>query len=88
MLCVVSLLASELAWGVATWYTRAFPPAARMQLFSGLMLLVSLALGAISLALAVAVLRHRKTPPPQGILVFAAVVSIAPFVAVAMLAVR
>ena len=66
----------------AHWYAVLYPPAERMQLLSTLMLLMGCVVGLFCLGLIPVVVMVRRAPPPTGILIFAAMVSIAPWLGI------
>jgi len=62
-------------------YARSHPEAQPAKALEAIMLVCAAAMGCIALTLLAVVWRVRKVKPPQGYLVFAALVAIAPVLA-------
>lgn len=87
MLAVFTTLACEIAAAVLRLaFAHWFNEAPGLAMFAGVMFFAALVLGAVSMLLLGAVLWIRKQPVPRGVLVFATVVSLAPWVAIFLLA--
>jgi hypothetical protein len=82
MLSVMTGLLCEVGFVLARAYLRLFDPtAARMEVLAGMLLFAAAVVGVISLALCVAVVKLRKSPPPLGVIVFGVVIGAIPLAA-------
>jgi hypothetical protein len=83
MLSVMTTLACELGFVAARGYLLAFDGTARrIQVLAMMLMFAALVVGTTSVGLMVVVLRARRIPPPQGIVVFSSVVGLAPAVTI------
>ena len=81
MLAVMTTLVCELGVVAARGYLLAIDATARrMEVLAMVLLFAAFVVGSVSLFLGYAVVRARRTLPPRGILIFAAVVGAAPLV--------
>jgi hypothetical protein len=80
---VTGVLVADLIVIAAHLYGRSNPDAQAAKALEAIMLLSAAVMGAISLALLVVVWRSRIVKPPRGYMVFAALVTAAPIIALA-----
>jgi hypothetical protein len=80
---VTGVLVCDLIVAAAHWYVRSHPNAQPARAFEAIMLLSAALMGAVSLALLPVVWRTRRLKPPQGYVVFAALVAAAPIIVLA-----
>ena len=85
---VTTVFLCDIAAAAAHLYARANPQLSGAQMLSQLLLFCAAAIGLISLLLLPVVLRLRKTPPPGGFLTFAICSSLAPILAVLVIAMQ
>ncbi len=78
MLAVMTALMCELGAVGAAWAVSARPDWANLALLRDMSIFTSLVVGTVSLAMAAAVWKIRREPPPVGITVFAVVVGAEP----------
>jgi hypothetical protein len=78
---VTSVLVADLVVIAAHLYARSHPDAQAAKALDAIMLVTAAAMGAASLALLAVVWRTRRLKPPQGYVVFAALVAAAPIIA-------
>jgi hypothetical protein len=78
---VSAVFLADLVTIAAHFFSRSHPEAKTAPVFAAIMLLTACLMGIASLALLVVVWRVRRLKPPQGFLVFAAIVAIAPVLA-------
>jgi hypothetical protein len=78
---VTSVFVADLIVIAAHLYARSDPSAKAARVLEAVMLISAAAMGAISLALLAAAWRTRRLKPPQGYVVFAALVAAAPIIA-------
>lgn len=78
----MTTLVCELGFAAARAYLLLVNSEAdKIRLLAAMLVFAALVIGSISLGLMMIVLRMRREPPPRGILTFAAVVGVAPIVA-------
>jgi hypothetical protein len=77
---VTGVLVADLIVVAAHLYVRSHPEAQPARALEAFMLLSAALMGAISLALLPVVWRTRRLKPPQGYMVFAVLVAVAPIV--------
>jgi hypothetical protein len=85
---VTTLLMCNIAAVAAQLYARRYPDARGMLMLGEMLLLAGAVIGIASLVLLPVVYRVRRVPPPQGLVVFAACLAIAPVLAVIVRAVH
>jgi hypothetical protein len=78
MLAVITALMCELGAVGAAWAFAVRPDWANIALLRDMLIFSSLVVGTVSLAMAAAVWKIRREPPPIGITVFAVVVGAGP----------
>jgi hypothetical protein len=78
---VTGVLVADLIVIAAHLYTRSNPDAQAAKALEAIMLLSAAVMGAISLTLLAVAWRTRRMKPPQGYIVFAALVATAPIIA-------
>jgi hypothetical protein len=78
---VTSVFVADLIVIAAHLYARSDPSAKAARVLDAVMLISAAAMGAISLALLVTAWRTRRLKPPPGYVVFAALVAVAPIIA-------
>jgi hypothetical protein len=78
---VTAVLMADIVVIAAHLYARAYPEAEQAKALEAIMLICAAAMGCAALALLAVVWRVRKVKPPQGYVVFAALVAIAPVIA-------
>ncbi len=78
---VSAVFLADLVTIAAHFFSRSYPEAQAAPVFAAIMLLTACLMGVASLALLVVVWRVRRLKPPQGFLVFAAIVAVAPVLA-------
>jgi len=78
---VTGVLMADLIVIAAHLYARSNPDAQAAKVLEAIMLLAAAAMGTASLSLLLVVWRTRRLKPPQGYVVFAALVATAPIVA-------
>jgi len=78
---VSAVLLADLATIAAHFFSRSHPDAKTAPVFAAIMLLTACLMGIASLMLLVVVWRVRRLKPPQGFLVFATIVAVAPILA-------
>jgi hypothetical protein len=78
---VTGVLVADLIVVAAHWYVRGHPQSQPAQMLEAIMLLSAALMGAVSLALLAMVWRTRRLKPPQGYVVFALLVAVAPLAA-------
>jgi len=77
---VTGVFVADLIVVAAHLYARSGPPAQPARALEAIMLLSAAIMGAASLALLPVVWRTRRLKPPQGYVVFAAFVAVAPII--------
>jgi hypothetical protein len=78
---VTGVLIADFVVAAAHLFVRNFPKAEPARWLEAIMLFSAAAMGAVSLALLPVVWRTRRVKPPQGYIVFAVLVAIAPIIA-------
>ena len=78
---VTSVFVVDLIVIAAHLYSRSNPSAQSARVLEAIMLISAAAMGTISLALLVVALRTRRMKPPHGYMIFAALVAVAPIIA-------
>jgi hypothetical protein len=78
---VSAVFLADLVTIAAHFFSRSHPEAKTAPVFAAIMLLTACLMGLVSLALLVVVWRVRQLKPPQGFVVFAALVALAPILA-------
>ena len=77
---VTGVFVADLIVVAAHLYARSGPPAQPVRALEAIMLLSAAIMGAASLALLPVVWRTRRLKPPQGYVVFATFVAVAPII--------
>jgi hypothetical protein len=85
---VTTLLMCNLAAAAAQLYARGNPAARGALMLGELLLLAGVVIGIASLLMLPVVYRVRRVPPPQGLVVFAVCLAVAPVLAVIVRAVQ
>jgi hypothetical protein len=78
---VTSVFVADLIVIAAHLYSRSNPSAQYARVLEAIMLISAAAMGMISLALQAVAWRTRRVKPPQGYMIFAALVAAAPTIA-------
>jgi hypothetical protein len=78
---VTAVFLADLATIAAHFFSRSHPDAKTAPVFAAIMLLTACLMGMASLALLIVVWRVQRLKPPQGFIVFAALVAAAPILA-------
>jgi hypothetical protein len=85
MLSVITALVCELAFaGVRGYLLAVDGESPRMEMLAAVLVFAAVVVGLISLALAFAVVKAGRTPPPRGILTFSIVVGVLPLAAMVL----
>jgi len=78
---VTAVFLADLVTIAAHFYSRSHPDAKTAPVFAAMMLLTACLMGVASLVLLTVVWRVRRLKPPQGFVIFAALVAVAPILA-------